>query len=106
MPNQVAETILQQLGGRRFITMTGAHSFTGDKDALIFKVPRTMTRENIAGVKISLMPTDTYIMEFYAFRGSLKAGNYRCDVVTKREDVYWDCLQDVFSDVTGLATML
>ena len=37
--NQVAETILAQLGGRKFQVMTGAKYFLGGADYLQFKLP-------------------------------------------------------------------
>jgi hypothetical protein len=34
----VARTILDQLGGARFVAMTGAREFVGSADSLTFKV--------------------------------------------------------------------
>jgi len=106
MDNSVPQTILQQLGGSRFRTMTGAHSFTADGNSLIFKLPRTSNKKRIAGVKITLTPQDEYDMEFFAFRGSLSKGNYRCETVAKHDGIYCDMLQDIFTQETGLDTHL
>ena len=62
MSTEVAKTILAQLGGKRFIAMTGANSFTGSADELTFKLP---TRGKMRAVKIKLEPSDTY-----TFKGS------------------------------------
>jgi hypothetical protein len=103
---QIAKTILEQLGGNRFSVMTGAHSFTADGNSLIFKLPRTGNAKRIAGVKITLDANDTYTMEFFAFKGSLKAGNYRCENVAKHTGIYCDMLADIFTEETGLNTSL
>ena len=103
---QVAATILEQLGGRKLIAMTGAHSFTSDGDSLIFKVPSNATKNRIAGVKITLTPADDYTVQFYAFRGSLKRGDYRVETVSQHEGIYCDQLQTLFEDETGLLTDL
>lgn len=36
----VANTILHQLGGRRFIAFTGARDLLGDTNSLTFKLPK------------------------------------------------------------------
>ena len=98
----VAETILAQLGGRRFIVMTGAKnlmSHTAD-NALSFRIPGTMTKDRINYVKITLTPDDLYTMEFGKIRGT----TYR--VIETVEGVYCDMLRDIFTDKTGLETSL
>lgn len=92
----VANTILQQLGGKRFTMMTGARKFTGSADALSFRLP--WPRVNV--VKITLTPQDTYTMEFWYVRGT------SIRLVKKLEDVYCDQLQELFTSVTGLVTHL
>ena len=63
----VANTILEQLGGRRFVAMTGARNFTAIDDqrgALSFKVPRA--KDGINAIKVTLTAMDDYTVE--AFR--------------------------------------
>jgi len=98
--NQVAETILEQLGGHTLIAMTGAHSFTADGDSLIFKLPSNITKNRIKAVKISLTPADDYTVTFYAIHG------YNVKVVAEHDGIYCDQLQAVFEDETGLLTSL
>lgn len=93
----VAKTILQQLGGNRFIAMTGAKQFVGDKDKLIFKIPRA---NGITHVKITLNPLDYYEMEFIRVHGM------KTTVVKKVDMVYFDGLQQEFTEATGLYTHL
>lgn len=99
----VANTILAQLGGRRFIAMTGASSFGGGKNALGFRVPAKMTKNNISGVRITLDPSDTYTVTFLAQRG---APTFEVYTVAEHSLIYSDQLEDVFRSETGLATRL
>lgn len=62
----VPEIILDQLGGNRFLVMTGCHHLLGDKKSLQMKIPRNASRANY--LKITLEPDDTYRMEFWRYR--------------------------------------
>lgn len=97
---EVANTILQQLGGRRFIAMTGAHSFTGDRNSLTFKFPQ-VRESRLFAMKIELTPADEYRVEFWAKKG-------RFDVVKAMEfdGIYCDILADLFERKTGYRTSL
>jgi hypothetical protein len=94
----VAETILQQLGGKRFIVMTGARSFVGSDHALMFALPSC--KNGINKVRITLDPSDTYTVEFFRIRGM------KSELIKSLSDVYFDQLQEVFTDETGLFTTL
>jgi hypothetical protein len=98
--SQVAETILNQLGGNKFRAMTGAYSFASSDNTLSFRLPAKTTKNRISGVIIKLEPSDTYTITFLAMRGF--------EVITVKEckDVYADMLTDVFETVTGLLTLL
>ena len=100
----VANEIILQLGGSRFRAMTGAHTFLAHDDGLSFKVPRTMTRNHINYVKISLNEMDLYTV-FFGKIVKRKAG-YAIDEVAVWSDVYNDGLQAAFSKETGLDTHL
>lgn len=100
MTNQVATTILSQLGGRRFIAMTGSSNFIASEDALTMHLSR-----NKAGAKylrIELTAADTYNMIFRKPAGK----DFTFPIVAKFEGVYDDMLQDLFTQVTGLYTKL
>ncbi len=92
----ISETILQQLGGNKFIAMTGAKNFIGDKNTLRFTLPSRKANR----VVITLNIMDTYDMIFYRVRG--------IDVKWREEveGVYADQLQKVFTSRTGLFTQL
>jgi hypothetical protein len=94
-----AEEVLQQLGGRRFIAMTGAKNFVkNDKDkSITFKIPRA--KDGITHVMITLNASDTYTVNFLSIRGN----NIKQKPV---KGVYNDQLQSVFTQYTGLYTSL
>jgi len=99
MANQeVAKIILQQLGGHKFMTMTGAKNFISTEDSLSFKIPKSL--KNINHVRITLAPNDTYTMDFLAIRG------LNPKVVGRFENVHFDLLHDIFTSATGLYTHL
>lgn len=73
---EVANTILQQLGGRRFKIMTGARDFYAIDNGLQFKLGKNGSRANL--VKIILQGDDTYTMQFWRF------GNFNPFKVTEK----------------------
>ena len=99
---EVAIIILQQLGGNKFIAMTGAKSFLGSEDSLSFTLPRGFANKGINKVRITLLSNDLYKVEFMKFNGRKMS----IDTVSEFEDVYADQLRDLFTKVTGLDTRL
>lgn len=92
MSNQtIAETILAQLGGKRFVFMTGAkHLFFGEK-SLHFKAARH-------AFTIQLEPSDTYAVRMQSLRtGAVKRFTNR---------VYADQLCEIFESFSGLRVSL
>ena len=102
MIGKIAETILQQLGGNRFIVMTGAKNFMDLGDGLSFKFPKTMKKINY--VKIKLNYLDLYNITF----GKITKGiDWKLKIIKKGvNDIYADQLQDIFTKYTGLYTSL
>lgn len=98
----VAQIILQQLGGRRFITMTGAREITLGDGYLRFKLPSGFAREGINVVSVVLNCSDTYTVEF--LKCNFKKHEEK--IVAKHGNVYHNQLQPVFTEVTGLDTSL
>ena len=96
----IAVTILEQLGGRRFIAMTGASCLADYGDALSFKLPGRFALRGINFVKIRLNAMDLYDLQFGQIRGKT------FQVVEEREDLGWEELQPTFTAVTGLDTHL
>ena len=96
---QIAKTILSQLGGNRFVAMTGAKSFgydsKGSSVSLQFRIGRNAKQVNI--VKINyIRGKDLYEMEFYKGAKLLK----------KVSNVYADQLRKIFTKHTGMYTSL
>ena len=55
---KVAEKILEQLGGQKFIAMTGANHFVADGNTLRMALPKNASKAN--RLYITLDATDTY----------------------------------------------
>lgn len=96
----VAHTILKQLGGVQFLTMTGAKGMVSYPDALSFKLPARFAKNKINFVKVTLGADDLYTVDFKYFRG------LNIKDISKHEGVYCDMLQTLFTSETGLDTHL
>ena len=97
----VAETIFAQLGGNKFVVMTGASSFSKSDDTLTFRLPSRSTLNHIGGVRIKYeYGSDTYTVTFLAMRG------LDVEEVKVCTDVYNVMLCEVIEIYTGLRTSL
>jgi len=94
---QAGET-LKQLGGNKFIAMTGAKNFAVGPKGMGFRIGRNS--KSINYIRIDLKSTDLYDMEFINIRGS------KIKVVKKVTGVYNDQLQKMFTKYTGMYTSL
>ena len=100
---EVATTILDQLGGRRFGMMTGAKNFASHPEgALSFRLPGSggFTKDGINHVKITLTPADTYDIAYGKVRGTT------FKVMAEAKDIYAEDLQRNFREHTGLETSM
>ena len=109
---QVAQTILQQMGGSgRITTMIGAKNFVSYPDerdseygeglgGVSFKFPKAGGTNKPNYVKIILDPDDTYTMTFGATRGTT------FKVINEVKGVYNDQLIPIFESESGLALKL
>jgi hypothetical protein len=99
---QVAQTILEQLGGNRFIAMTGARNFVSDasrgRGSLMFKVGRN--DKGVTHVRVTLNGNDLYDV------AALKVRSLDVAQLDERYDVGFDSLRAEFTELTGLATSL
>ena len=95
---EVADTILDQLGGRRFIKMTGAKTFVATEQGVQFKIPAE--RKGINSVVINLNASDYYDIYFHKIKGA--------DVkeIAVFYDIDAESLRQVFTEATGLETSL
>lgn len=97
---QIANTILDQLGGNKFIAMTGANNLVAINKGLQFKLPANFAKNKINCVQVILDPSDTYTMKFIQLK------KYDVKVLIKIEGVFFDQLQEFFKEKTGLDTRL
>lgn len=101
---QIAQTILEQLGGRKFIAMTGARHFSYDPSGVLtFRIPIGKYR----ACQIVVNDSDLYDVHFYNWNNRRTSVNYGQE--TSHEDhhgVYCEDLRDVFEAATGLRTSM
>lgn len=106
----VPKVILEQLGGNKFLAMTGAKGLVADGNTLRMSLPKNMSRAN--RLYITLDNTDTYTMRFFHY--SMPRLNHktmtwsaeRVKDVAEYTDVYCDGLAGIFTKVTGMDTHL
>lgn len=95
---EIARTVLEQLGGRRFVAMTGARNILAGNRSLSFRLPAKggWAKRGINIVTVTLSGLDLYDVEFKRL--------YRLEVKTVAEEsgVYAEDLQKVFTEHTGL----
>lgn len=97
----MANAIVAQLGGHRFIAMTGAKHFVTDAKAVTFKLPAQLSKSGVNAVRIELNANDTYTVTFY------KIGRGTTVTTLKAlSGVMCDQLRAIFTQVTGLYTSL
>ncbi len=101
----VAQTILQQIGGRRFAVMTGSRNFTDLGNGLLMSLAKNMTSANRLEI-IYDEGADLYNMRFYRKTFSKKTFESKTKDIAKYEGVYFDMLEYIFTEVTGLYTRL
>ena len=97
MDKRQAAEMLKQLGGGRFIAMTGAKDFVVGPKGATFKIGRNA--KSISHVRIDL-ENDLYNVEFIRVRGT------KITVVKYFKHIYFDQLRDLFERETGLRTSL
>ena len=98
-----AEIILDQLGGDKFISMTGCTNIfqSNEGQTLSMHLPKNESKAKYLRITLT---DDLYLMEFLG----VKQKRFHGDIYTveKYEDVYDDMLQEIFTEVTGLYTSL
>jgi hypothetical protein len=94
----IAQTILAQLGGSKFIAMTGAKNLVSGADSLQFSIGRNASRAN--KVRVTLTSDDLYTVEFFRLRG------IECDMVCMNRSLNVEQLRAYVSTVTGFALSL
>ena len=95
----VAKTILDQLGGNRFIAMVGARNIAGDDTSINMRIMKNKSKGNYLRIKLNSL--DLYNMQFISI-----GKDYNLIVRVEKNNVYAEDLQDIFTSVTGLNTRL
>ena len=130
---EIAQTILTQLGGHKFAVMTGAKNFVAIDNGIRFSIGKNGSRANL--VKVVLDWDDTYTMSFirqgklaneysilikYANKGLSKEEyneqvkkaierakkNAEPKVLQEYSGLYFDQLQEIFTQYTKMYTRL
>lgn len=96
----VATTILEQLGGRRFLVMTGAKHLLAHPHALSFQLPSNFAKNGINRVRIELNAMDLYDVTFSRCRG------IEVQFEEKVHGIDCEQLRGVLTETTGLALSL
>lgn len=97
----VAQTILAQLGGNKFLAMTGAKNLVSSEDSLSFSIGRNNSGANRIVICLD-SGSDTYIMGFW----KVSTAKGTVSILNEVTGVYADQLCDIFERHTGLATRL
>lgn len=97
---QFAIDILDQLGGNRFIAMTGSTNFVYDNEKQSISMQLRRNNAKAKYLKIILTVMDVYTMQFITFK------NNELVILKEYNNVYNDMLQSIFTNVTGLNTHL
>ncbi len=96
---EIAKTILQQLGGNKFIAMTGAKNLGLSNKGLQMKIGRNS--KGVTHVIIELdRGRDLYNIEF------VKVRNFKRQTIKKLKGIYADQLGKIFTKYTGLRIRL
>lgn len=102
---EIAQTILNQLGGKRFSVMTGAKDHVAIENGVRFKIGRNATSCNTVSVEYDA-GRDLYNMTFEKVSLSRKTWEVTRKKIKIFEGVFADQLQELFTDTTGMCTSL
>lgn len=110
---KVVDIILSQLGGNKFLAMTGAKYLLDLGDGLRFNIPKNGSKAN--KVEITLNGNDLYDVKFYKYTpykfritkdGQFKETKEKCEVIKEFNDIWCDMLVEVFEQTTKMYTRL
>jgi hypothetical protein len=98
MSKSQASELLKQLGGNKFISMTGAKNLTFSGLGLVMQIGKNS--KGVTHVRFKLSSKDLYDVDFLSIRGS------NVKTKSKEKGVYVDQLGKVFKKNTGLNVRL
>ena len=100
MVNEVAQTILAQLGGNKFLAMTGAKGLTHSANSLTMTIPARAAKNKATHCVVTLNGMDTYDVRFLKIRG------FNVSDLPGATGVYAADLARVWTAHTGMHTSL
>jgi hypothetical protein len=112
------KTIIEQIGGNKFLVMTGSKFkyFGYDELGYVYlMVGLTRNQSKAQYLKIQLNGNDLYNLTFSRIKKTqnpeykalgIKIYDEEIIIIKEYKDVYADMLQDIFTSVTGLYTRL
>lgn len=98
----IANTILAQLGGNRFVAMTGSKNFMGSQENRDLQFCVGKNDSGINKCVIYLKDDDTYTVTFY----KIASRGLKVRMIANFVGVYADQLSNVFETATGMRTSL
>lgn len=93
-----AATILKQLGGNKFIMMTGSKNFVCDEKGIGFRFMRNKIGAQWCNIRLNSL--DLYDMTFKSIKKD------QVIIIKEINNLYDDQIESIFSETTGLATRL
>lgn len=116
MFKNIGEIILEQLGGNKFVVMTGTKNFVWDSDNTTLRMTLAKNASKANRLYIKYNSDDTYTMDFFKYSPARYKVDHKkctCDFVDEKivpvkkfEHIYCDQLQELFTNVTGMYTRL
>ena len=100
---QTAQTIINQLGGHKFVVMTGAKEIYATQSGVQFKVSG---KDGINFVKVDLTSADLYDVTYARKTFSRKTLTASNVVKASSNGLYFDMIRADFESKTGLYTSL
>ena len=101
MNKEIAETILAQLGGRRFQVMTGAYNFGFDSQAFSFRLKKNDSKANIVQIKYDYN-ADLYTVVFQ----KLHSKTFQLETLSETIGLDVEQTRAHFTSYTGLLLTL
>ena len=113
MASALAQTILQQMGGNKFLVMTGCKDLVWDEknSTLRMSIPKNGSKANRLWVTYN-WGSDSYTMRFFRYTAPrLNSKTYewseeKITEVAEFKEIYFDQLQELFTEVTKMYTRL
>ena len=94
---------MEQIGGKRFAVMTGSRDFVDMGNGLRMSLARNKTSANRLDI-IYDEGADLYNMRFYRKTFSKKTFESKAKDIETHEGIFFDMLEEIFTQVTGLYT--